>query len=149
MIDDTAPVRSYKCYILESRLLYRRYPRTRRLELPVQFHALLEPVGNSTLPGSSRLSEGDRATEWTSTGTVADAHDADVGSTSDGSIASHASGHLDLHLEVGGSRKRKTLDAKSGNVLSDGCGLHGRLLSSAGCSIHIGLEGAGSILVDL
>jgi len=119
------------------------------LVLPVDFHALLELVGNGALPGRSGLCEGDRATEGTSTRTVANAHDTNVGGTGDGSVASHASGHLDLHLEVGGGRKRETLDAQTGNVLGDGSGLHSSLAGSAGGAIHIGCEGTSSVLVDL
>lgn len=119
------------------------------LVLPVQLHALLEAVGNSALPASSALSEGNRATKGTSSGAVADAHDTDVGSASNGSIASHASGHLNLHLEVGVGRERETLDTKARNVLSDGGGLHSRLVGSTRCAVNIRSERTSAVLVDL
>jgi hypothetical protein len=119
------------------------------LVLPVQLHALLEPVGNGALAGSSALSEGNRATKGTSSSAVADAHDADIGSASNCGVASHTGGHLDLHLKVGVGGKREPLDTETGNVLDDLSRLHGSLVGSTRCAIDISSEGTSTILVDL
>ena len=119
------------------------------LELPANLHALLKPVGNSTLPGTSALSEGNGATEWTSSCAVAHAHDANIGSSGNGSITGHTSGHLNLHLEVGVGSEREALDTKAGHVLSDSGGLHSRLLGATRCAVDIGSEGTSTVLVDL
>ena len=119
------------------------------LVLPAQLHALLEPVSNGALAGSSALGESNSATKGTSCGTVADAHDTDVGSSSNSGVASHASRHLDLHLEVGVGGERQTLDTEAGNVLGDGGRLHGVLVGSTRCAVDISSERTSTILVDL
>lgn len=113
------------------------------------FHALLHPVDNSPLPGSSTLSEGNRSTEGTSGSAISDSHDTDIGGVGYRSITGHTSRHLDLHFKLGARGKRDTLDTKTGNVLSDCCGLHGSLIGSTRRTVNIGSERARTVLVNL
>lgn len=144
---DPDPVRSSAAIILRPSLTSRHH--LRHLELARKLHTLLELVGNGSLPGSSALSESNRATEGTSSSAIANAHDADIGSTGNRSIASHTRGHLDLHVELSVGSKRDTLNTEAGNVLGNCSRLHGSLNSSTGCAINIGGERSGAILVDL
>jgi hypothetical protein len=112
-------------------------------------HALLELVGDGTLPRSCALSKGDRSTERPSCSAIAYAHDANIRGAGNRSVASHTSGHLDLHLELGVGCQRDTLHTEAGNVLCDCRRLHSSLIGSARCSVDIGLERTSAILIDL
>lgn len=88
-------------------------------------HALLETVGNSPLASRRGLRESHRATERSSTSAVTDTSNADVVNTGDSSIASHAGGHLDLHVELGAGSEGDSLHAETGDVLGDSGTLEG------------------------
>lgn len=113
------------------------------------FHPLLEPIGNSPLPCRRGLGEGNGATEGAGGSAIAYTCDADIVDTGDGSIASHTSGHLDLHVELGAGGKRDALDTEAGHVLGHLSGLEGGLLGTTRGTVDISGEGAGAVLVDL
>lgn len=113
------------------------------------FHALLEPVGNSPLACSCGLGEGNGATEGASSSAISYTGNADIVDTGDSGVAGHASGHLDLHVEFGAGGERKALNTEAGNVLGNCSRLERRLLRATGGAIDIGSEGTSAILVDL
>jgi hypothetical protein len=120
------------------------------LLVPVaQLHALLKAVRKRALASSSALGERHGATKWTRSRTVAYAHDTDIRGTGDSCVASHASGHLDLHLKLGVGCEGDALNAETGNVLDDSGFLHSGLVGSARCAVDIGCEGTSAVLVDL
>lgn len=110
--------------------------------------ALLEAVLDGALAAGGGLGEGGGATEGTSGGVVAEADNADVCSAADSGIASHASGHLDLDVEVGVCGETETSD-EAGDVVGDVGSLEGRHLGASRGAVDHGLEGTGAVLVDL
>ena len=95
------------------------------------------------------MREGGAATKGTSSGSVADAHDADVVHTSNGALASHARRHLDLEGEVGVRGQGNALDAETWDVLRDLGILEGVRIRASRGGINSSIQGAGAILVDL
>lgn len=103
-----------------------------RISLAVEFHALLEAVGDGALASSLGLSEGSRAAKGTGSSTVGNADNADVLGTTCLAVAGHASGHLDLEGEVGVCFQGETADAEARNILGDFGVLEGTGIGTAG-----------------
>lgn len=106
-----------------------------RISLAVEFHALLEAVGDGALASSLGLSEGSGAAKGTGSSTVGNADDADVLGATCLAVARHALGHLDLEGEVGVCGRGETADDgnfAAGNILGDLGVLEGTGISAAG-----------------
>jgi hypothetical protein len=115
----------------------------------VQFHALLQAVGDGALAGSGALGKGGRATEGTGRGAVADADNADVVDAGDGGIAGHTLGHLDFEREVGVGGQGEALHTEPRDVLCDFSGLERVGLRATRGAVDCGLQRTGTVLVDL
>ena len=122
---------------------------TIHLRAVIEFHPLLEPESNSSLPRGRRLGEGSRSAKGTSSSTVADTNDADVFDTGDSGVAGHALGHADLEREFSVGGEGETLDTEAWDILGDLGGLEGVGVSAAGGAVDRGPERASTILVDL
>jgi hypothetical protein len=128
--------------------LVSRPPRSEYL-LAVDFHALLQAVGNGTLTSSRALREGSRAAKGTGGSTVAHTDNADVLGATNLAVAGHALGHLDLYGEVGVGREGETAEAKARDVLCYSSGLEGVGACTAGRGIYGGGKRSSTVLVDL
>lgn len=115
---------------------------------PAGLGTLLKAVRNGALTGGSGLREGSRAAKGASNSVVADAHDADVVDAADGGVAGHALGHLHGDGEVGVGRGREAGD-DAGHVDLDRGGLEGVDVGAARGPVHVRLERARAVLVDL
>ena len=110
---------------------------------------LAEVILDGPLLRRGALRERRTTTERSGKGRILHADDAHVARAASGTLASHASGHLDLDGKVHGGGSGQAADADAGHVLGDGSVLEGGGVGAARGGVDLCGERAGAVLVDL